>query len=404
MSRGVNSSFVRKIVRHYLKYDRDNPFIFISALMAFLGIVAGVMVMMIAMAVTNGMQEDFKKRLFVMNYPLTLVSYGEGIDVNITKKITKKFPSLKLSPYYTTQVIAKNEDIVQGCMVYAVDFKKEAAINEIFAKAEANSTSTSKYRAIIGDDLRDMMNATVGKKLLFYFSEQQAIGFGSMPLQKRFLVDSTFDSGLKAYDKAIVYVPIESFYSILKKDKSRYDGVHIYSDEPMKMLPLIQAILPDDIGIEGWWQQNGSFFAAMQLEKQVYFLVLLFIILVASLNIISSLLMTVMSRRSEIALMRTLGATKREIRAIFFKLGIIIGASGIAVGVVFGAIGMYLLKTFDIISLPADVYGSAKLPIDLPMSDFVMILVGASVIVILSALYPAKKASSTDPLSVLRNE
>ena len=404
MSRSVNSSFVRKIVNHYLKYDRDNPFIFISALMAFLGIVAGVMVMMIAMAVTNGMQEDFKKRLFVMNYPLTLVSYGEGIDVNITQRIKQKFPSLKLSPYYTTQVIAKNEDIVQGCMVYAVDFQKEAAINEIFAKAEANSTSTSKYRAIIGDDLRDMMNATVGKKLLFYFSEQQAIGFGSMPLQKRFLVDSTFDSGLKAYDKAIVYVPLKSFYSILKKDKNIYDGVHIYSDEPMKMLPLIQEILPDNVGIEGWWQQNGSFFAAMQLEKQVYFLVLLFIILVASLNIISSLLMTVMSRRSEIALMRTLGATKREIRAIFFKLGIIIGASGIAVGVAFGFLGMYLLKTFDIISLPADVYGSAKLPIDLPMSDFVMILVGASVIVILSALYPAKKASSTDPLSVLRNE
>jgi len=113
MSRSVNSSFVRKIVRHYLKYDRDNPFIFISALMAFLGIVAGVMVMMIAMAVTNGMQEDFKKRLFVMNYPLTLVSYGEGIDVNITKKITQKFLKTKKRNFKNKQNLTRSRSCKQ---------------------------------------------------------------------------------------------------------------------------------------------------------------------------------------------------------------------------------------------------------------------------------------------------
>jgi len=404
MAKKANIRFIRQVVRHYLKYDRDNPFIFISAVMAFLGITAGVMVMIIAMAVTNGMQKDFKERLFIMNYPLTLVSYSEGIDKNLTDKIQKKFPSLKLSPYYTTQVIAKNDDIVQGCMIYGVDFKKEAMINKVFKKAEKNSTNNSKYRVIIGDDLSQMMNTELKEKILFYFSEQNPVGFGTMPLQKRFLIDGIFDSGLKAYDKAIAYVPLEAFYSILKKDKSKYDGVHIYSEKSMEILPEIEAILPDDVGIEGWWQQNGSFFAAMQLEKKVYFLVLLFIVLVASLNIISSLLMTVMSRRSEIALMRTLGASKSEVKSIFFRLGLIIGSMGIAMGVVFGFIGMWLLQTFDIISLPADIYGSSKLPIDLPMSDFFMIIIGASIIIIASSLYPAKKASSLDPLSVLRSE
>jgi putative ABC transport system permease protein len=172
----------------------------------------------------------------------------------------------------------------------------------------------------------------------------------------------------------------------------------------MEMISKISAVLPEDAGIEGWWQQNGNFFTAMEMEKKVYFLILLFIILIASLNIISSLLMTVMSRRSEIALMRTLGTTQKEIKAIFYRLGLIIGSMGILIGTLLGLLGMWALRTFDIISLPEDVYGSSKLPIDLPLSDFGLIILGAAVIIMLSALYPAKKAASTDPLNVLRNE
>jgi putative ABC transport system permease protein len=172
----------------------------------------------------------------------------------------------------------------------------------------------------------------------------------------------------------------------------------------MKEIDKIRQLVPDTVIVEGWWQQNGNFFAAMEMEKKALFLVLLLIILVASLNIISSLLMTVMSRRSEIALMRTLGATKTEIKSIFFKLGIIIGSAGILAGTLLGSFGIWLLTTFDIISMPADVYGTSKLPVDLTMSDFGLIILGTSVIILLSALYPAKKASQTDPLTVLRNE
>ncbi len=403
-SSSYNKPFIRKIVKHYLRYDRDNPFIFFSAVMAFLGIAAGVMVMMIAIGVTNGIQKDFKERLFVMNYPLTVVSYVDGVDTALIQKIHTAFPTLQLSPYYTTQVISKNEHGIQGSMVYGVDFEKEAVINSVFAKAAKESNSSSKYRMIIGDTLSIDMGVKAGEKLLLYFSEQQAVGFGTMPLQKRFLIDGIFDSGIQSYDKGIIYTTHKAFHSLLKRDKEKFDGIHIYSEKPMEMIGKISAILPDDAGIEGWWQQNGNFFTAMEMEKKVYFLVLLFIILIASLNIISSLLMTVMSRRSEIALMRTLGATQKEIRTIFYRLGLIIGSIGIGMGTILGLIGMWVLRTFDIISLPEDVYGSAKLPIDLPLSDFGLIILGASLIIMLSALYPAKKAASTDPLNVLRNE
>ncbi len=398
-----NKTFVRHIIKHYLKYDKENPFIFISAMLAFLGIAAGVMVLMIAMGIMNGTQQEFTKKLFVMNYPLTILPIEENsVNDNLVKTLKEKFPHFKFSPYYTTQVITKNEGSVQGSLLYGVDFDKESKINSIFEKARGDSES--KFRVIVGDALSFDMNAPKGEKVTLYFSEQTAIGFGTMPLQKRFMIDGVFDSGLKAYDKAIMYTSLEAFEKLLKREHGFYDGLHIYTEDPMSEIKEIKSLLPETVIVEGWWEQNGNFFAAMEMEKKALFLVLLLIILVASLNIISSLLMTVMSRRSEIALMRTLGATKPEIKSIFFRLGLIIGSAGIVAGTLLGGFGIWLLTTFDIISMPADVYGTSRLPVDLTMSDFGLILLGTSIIILLSALYPAKKASQTDPLTVLRNE
>ena len=401
----MSTPLVPTIIRHYLKYDRDNPFIFVSALLAFLGIAVGVMVLMVVMGIMNGTQKEFKERLFVMNYPLTIIPMEQNsANDTLISTLKEKFPQLKFSPYYTTQVISKNDGFVQGSMLYGVDFNQERAINPVFDKAIADDSIDSKFKVIIGDSLALEMNVNRLDKLTLYFSEQQAIGFGTMPLQKRMVIDGIFDSGLQAYDKAIAYTTLEAFQRLLKREKGIYDGIHIYTKEPLKEIEAIKAELPQSVIIEGWWQQNGSFFSAMEMEKKALFLVLLLIILVASLNIISSLLMTVMSRRSEIALLRTLGATQLEIKQIFFRLGVIIGSGGIVAGTLLGLVSIWALKSFDIISLPADVYGTSKLPVDLTISDFSMIIAGTTIIILLSALYPAKKASQTDPLSVLRSE
>ena len=398
-----NKKFIRHIIKHYLKYDKENPFIFISAMLAFLGIAAGVMVLMIAMGIMNGTQKEFTKKLFVMNYPLTILPLEENsVNDTLISTLSTKFPHLQFSPYYTTQVITKNDGAVQGSLLYGVDADKEGAINHVFN--EAKGTGKSKYRVVMGEGLSYEMNARVNDKVTLYFSEQQAIGFGTMPLQKRFIVDGIFKSGLKAYDKAIMYTTLESFEKLLKRKAGNYDGLHVYTKKPLDEIQAIKAELPEMVVIEGWWQQNGNFFAAMEMEKKALFLVLLLIILVASLNIISSLLMTVMSRRREIALMRTLGATKTEIKSIFFRLGLVIGSAGIVAGTMLGGLGIWILKTFDLISMPEDVYGTSKLPVDLTMSDFGFIIIGTSIIILLSSLYPAKKASQTDPLTVLRNE
>jgi putative ABC transport system permease protein len=379
--------------------------------MAFLSIAVGIAVLMIAMGMMNGTENEFKKRLFQMDYPLTLIPLGQNItNDELTSKLSAKFPTLKFSPYYRTQIITKSGSNIKGSMLYGVDFEKEEKLNEIFQKAYKDSLLTkSKFKIIAGKKLVEEMLVKKGDKLTLYFSEMQAIGFGSMPLQKRFTVDSTYSSGISTYDDFIIYTTHEAFQKILKRTVSVYDGIHIYSDNAMEDIDKINAFLKKEgyenrVRIIGWWEQHANFFAAMEMEKNALFLALLLIIIVASLNIISSLLMTVMSRRPEIALMKTLGATNSEIKNIFLKLGAIIGVGGIIGGTILGFFSIWVLTTFDIITLSADVYGFSKLPIDLTTTDFFSIIIGAVIIVLASSRYPAKKAASTDPLIVLRNE
>jgi len=402
----LNTKLINFIIKKYLRFDKKNPFISISAILAFLGVGIGVMVLIIAMAIMNGTAKEFEKKLFTMNYPLSIYPKIAGmVDETLLNDLEKKFPNLLFSPYVTSQVMIQNDDSMSGGVVFGVDTKKESAINSIYAEAVKDIDSFGKYDLIVGQGIKDELYLYNSQKVTLYFTTLNPSGFSLMPKMKRFVYSGDFKSGLTAYDKAYMYTTIESLRIILKKKPTYYDGIHIYSQNPFKDKKRIEKELPAyGVGVVGWWQQNGNFFAAMEMEKQALFIVLMLIILIASLNIISSLLMTVMSRRKEIALLLSLGASQQEVKHIFLRLGIIIGYTGIIFGIIFGFFGMFLLENFDIISLPADVYGTSKLPLNLDMIDFISIIIGSMVIVFLSAYYPAKKATQIDVLDVLRNE
>jgi len=402
----LNTKLINFIIRKYLKFDKKNPFISISAILAFLGVGIGVMVLIVAMAIMNGTAKEFEKKLFTMNYPLSIYPKVDGmIDENLLKDLESKFPDLLFSPYLSSQVMIQSDESMSGGVVFGVNKEKEAAINSIYKEAVKDIDTFNKYDIIVGQGIKDELFLYSNQKVTLYFTTVNPSGFSLMPKMKRFVYSGDFKSGLTAYDKAYMYTSIDSLRTILKKHKKYYDGIHIYSDNPFKDKERIEKELPSfGVGIVGWWQQNGNFFAAMEMEKQALFVVLMLIILIASLNIISSLLMTVMSRRKEIALLLSLGASQKEVKHIFLRLGIIIGYSGIILGILLGFFGIYLLENFDIVSLPADVYGSTKLPLVLDNIDFVSIIAGSMIIVFLSAYYPAKKATQIDVLDVLRNE
>ncbi len=391
------------MVRRYLRFDKEHPFIFLAGILAFLGIAVGVMVLIVAMAIMNGMEKEFEKRLFVMNYPLTIYpKVRHGIDRRLLEDLEAKFPDLRFSPYMRTQVMVRQEGRLKGGLLFGVDPEREKRVNEVFAKAYRQPFG--KYGVIVGKPLAESLGLGVGDKITMLFSQLRPAGLSLMPLTKRFTITGLFRSGLNAYDESYFYTSFATFEKLLHRQAGRFDGIHIQSDDPMRDIGAIRAELPESVGIIGWWQQNGNFFAAMQMEKRALFIVLMLIILIASLNIVSSLLMTVMTRRSDVALLLSLGASRQEIRAIFFRLGLIIGVGGVAVGTLLGLGGMELLKHFDIVTLPEDVYGTSRLPLDLEWGDFLGIIVGALAISLLSSLYPAKKAAQIDPLKVLRNE
>ena len=392
------------LIRMYLRFDKSQPFITVSAYLAFFGVAVGLMVLMVAMACMNGMSKEFEKKLFTMNYPLSIYPKSQNlIDDFWLQKLRSEFPELIFSPYLSSQVIIKRGQKLEGGMLFGVNFEDEKKINEIVKKA-INNKEFKKYDLIVGKEIKDDFLFLPGSKATLIFTQSTPSGFSLMPVMKRFNVVGDFESGLHAYDKTYMYTTIESLAKIMKHSKNRYNGIHIYTDKPFKDIERIKKVLPNFLGIVGWWQLNGNFFSALAMEKRALFIVLMLIILVASLNIISSLLMTVMNRRKEIALLLSLGAYKKEIKDTFFYLGMVIGGSGIVVGILFGFFALFLLGSFDIITLPADVYGTTKLPLDLSISDFSYIVLGAIVIVALSSYYPSKKATEIDVLTTLRNE
>ena len=392
------------LVKKYLRFDKSQPFITVISLLAFFGVAVGLMVLMVAMAIMNGFDKEFEKKLFTMNYPLSIYSrtFSPMTQADLNR-LEEQFPTLKFSPYISTQVIVKKGNRLEGGLLFGVNFEQEAQINSIVAEAIHGKT-LEKYDLITGSEIAKNNLLANDEKATLIFTKNDPGGMSLIPKMKRFNFQGSFHSGLIAYDKTYMYTTLESLAQVLQYGEGDYDGIHVYSNDPFGDIEKIRKVLPKDLGIVGWWQMNGNFFAALALEKRALFIVLMLIILIASLNIISSLLMTVMNRRKEIALLLSLGAYKREIKKTFFYLGLVIGGGGMVFGMILGGIVLVVLGSFDIVSLPADVYGTAKLPLDLSLVDFVLIVIGTSVIVALSSYYPAYKATQINVLDTLRNE
>ena len=392
----------RFLVFKYLRFDKTQPFISITALLAFLGVGVGVMVLIVAMAIMEGMIKHFEDRLFTMNYPLTIFQKGYGaVNDELLSNLRERFTDLQFSPYVQSQGAIKINNTLNAGIIYGIDFKTEMEINKILRESYHNGNFDSDS-IIIGKKLFD--ETSIDARVTLIFTQMQAGGMGLIPSMKRFDVDGYFNSGLHSYDNSYMYINIKTLQTIKNYPLNIYDGIHIYSKNPMKDIESLRESLPRDVGIVGWWEQNGNFFSAIAMEKRALFIVLMLIIIMASLNIISSLMMVIMTRRREIALLLSLGMGKKDIQKTFFYLGNVIGISGVFFGVLLAFILLYLLQVFPIISLPADVYGSSKLPLYISFLDISLTIFGAIIIVLLSSYYPALKASKINPLSTLRSE
>ncbi len=252
------------LVNKYLRFDKSQPFITISALLAFIGVAIGLMVLIIAMAIMNGTEKEFEKKLFTMNYPLTIYPKVKNkyLDIYALKALEKKFPSLKFSPYISTQVIIKRGDKMGGGMLFGVDFEREKEINDVVGKA-IDDKKLSKFDLIIGKGIAESFFFKEGSKATLIFTQTSPGGMSLIPTMKRFRVMGIFESGLHAYDKVYCYTSLEGLRKILHYKNDSFEGIHVYSKDAFKDKERLEKFLPNYFGVVGWWQLNGNFFSAM---------------------------------------------------------------------------------------------------------------------------------------------
>lgn len=399
------NNFCWYLTKKYLCFDKAQPSIALSAILAFLSVSVGLMVLMISMSIMNGFMKEFEEKLFTMNYPITVFPIGHTkVKQQDVDNLAEKFPNLKLSPYLESQVVIKRGQKFEAAKLFGVNLQSEGEINSVINNALINVSPLNEFDILVGSKIQEKLLLDTGDKMTVVFIKLDAGGFTLIPKMKRFTYQASFTSELIAYDDLFMFTPISGLAKVLGYENGIYDGIHIYSNNPTKDIELLKKSLPSNLISIGWWEQNGGFFSAFELEKKALFIVLMLIVLVAALNITSSLLMTVMSRRQEIALLLSLGAKPSEIKKSFFGLGMIIGFGGIVVGILLGFLGLFLLDRFDIVTLDSTVYGFSKLPLDLAVLDFSFIVLGAILIIAISSYYPAKKATEVDILKTLRNE
>lgn len=222
-----SNNVVNFLVFRYLRFDKTQPFISVTALLAFIGVAIGVMVLIVAMAIMNGFDKEFEKKLFVMNYPLTIYPKGNfRVNNELLKTLEKELPELKLSPYLSSQAVARKGDTILGAMVFGVDFIREVEVNEI-VKEFSKDVEFSEFDALLGDELSKGLYLSNGEKFTFIFTDLSAGGLSVMPTIKRFSQANSFKSGLNAYDKSYVFVRLEDLARVLNVKEGSYDGIHV---------------------------------------------------------------------------------------------------------------------------------------------------------------------------------
>ncbi len=399
------------IAGKYLKAKRKEGFISLITLLSVAGVAVGVMALVVVIAVMSGAETDFRKRILGLEPHILVMNYSGKFDgySEIITDVTKKEEIIGVSPILFVQAMIRSTHSFSGIMVRGIDPGNSFSLIKGFGpeqlkKVLGKGPASDDYPGIVlGKELANLIGVIPGDKIILMSPNGIVSPMGNIPSMKRFLVTDTFDSGMYEYDSALAYVEIgEAQQLVGAKNQISAIGIWINNVFDVKAVKdNLKNVLSYPFYMRDWMDINKSLFSALKLEKTAMFIILTLIILVAAFNIASALIMLVMEKTKDIAVLKTMGATHRTIRRIFIIQGMIIGSFGTFIGTVSGVIICYFLKKYDFIQLP-DAYPFSTLPVQLEYDDVMVIAVSALLICFLSTLYPSHKASKMDPVEALR--
>jgi lipoprotein-releasing system permease protein len=411
----------------YLRAKRREAFISLITVITAVGVMIGVMTLDIVLSVMTGFEEDLRDRILGFNPHIVISSLTGPISdyEQIVEKVRQVPGVVAAAPFVYSQVMVTSRQSVAGVLVRGlepprandvvdlVDHLRDGSLaglgreQEITVHDGTEERSVSLSGVIIGRALAQQLGVILGDPINVVSPLNNTPGpLGLVPKVKRFVVAALFDSGMYSYDEGLMMMSLadaQGFFGL----GNRATGVEVRVQD-VYAAQMIARRLETTLGFpykaRDWTESQRNLFAALALEKTVYFVVLLLIILVAAFNIIATLIMVVMEKRKDIAVLKSMGASSRSVGRIFIYKGLIIGVVGTLLGTLLGYGGCWLLDHYHFIELPKDVFYVATLPVKIYPENFVMVAAASIIICLLATIYPARQAARLAPVEVIRYE
>lgn len=413
------SAFERFVAFRYLRARRQEGFISVTAWFSFLGIALGVAALIIVMSVMNGFRHELLTRIIGMNGHLAVYSHSKPlIDYDaLTAKIKLQPGITGANPIVEGQALATAHGNATGVVIHgitAADLESRKTIADNLIRGQLRFFDRPNS-ALIGKRLAEKLGLILGDKITLVSPEGNATAFGTMPRSRTFEIVGIFDAGMIQYDSTFVFIPLESAQKFYQLGEG-VTRIEIFTENPENVARYKQELQPLIIGknlhLFDWQQSNKEFFSTINVERNVMFIILTLIIIVASFNVISTLIMLVKDKGRDIAILRTMGATQGMIMRVFFIAGSTIGTVGALIGAIGGLLFSWNIDTIKkgvefllgTELFRAEIYFLSKLPARVDPKEVFLVLFIALLLTFLASLYPAWRASRLDPVEALRYE
>ena len=404
----------RLISSRNLRPKKKEGFLKIISLFSFLGIMLGVATLIIVMSVMNGFRTDLTNKIIGLNPHLVIEPMSEIISKNLQTVILNKYKDINITQSYSGEGVAISKNSTKGVLIKGIDKKNLNRFNFLKKKVVGGSFKKfSEGTIFIGNELAFNLNLSIGDKINLMSSALISTPLGSLPKQETYKIVGIFNSGFLEYDSSVVFLNIDETLFLFNKDIKDLN-IEIYLKDPLKADKYKNEIqkIDKNIYIYSWSDLNKSFFSALKVERNVMFIILTLIIIVAAFNIISGLTILIKIKTREIAILKTLGLSSKSIKKSFFLTGLTIGFFATITGVILGIvisiniekIRLILSSIFSLEIFPPDVYFLEKMPSELNFISILIIFLFSIIISSLASYFPAKIISKMDTAKALKYE
>ncbi len=411
------NSFETMIGLRYVRARRRNHFISFISMSSMIGVALGVMALITVISVMNGFEKELKDRILGMASHAVIEELNGLKDWQLVINNIKDHPEIVgAAPYFHAEGMLTKDKIVNGVIIRGILPHEEtnvAIVAEKMIEGDLNDLKSTEFNIILGAELVRKLNLEIGDKVTLVAPQVNFTPAGILPRLKRFTLIGIFEVGMHEFDGGLALIHMDDALRLFRK--SNPTGIRLKTNNILKAPTISREIasqLSSKYWVIDWTQRHSNFFRALKTEKTVMFVILTLIVAVAAFNIISTLVMAVSDKQSDIAVLRTLGASPKSILKIFIIQGTIIGAIGILLGVIGG---VWLASNIETLVpalenmlgykfLSPDVYYISDLPSDMHWSDVILIGVVSFVLCLLATIYPAFRAANTLPAEALRYE